>query len=128
MANRIVIYGVDDVLLHTRQAILLKAGVASIITSKIDVATNSLRGDEPALLVVCSSVTELRRGELLGAVDTLHKKNLRKLILSKHLLEEADETVLQTPLPPQTFVSVVRALAYTIAESTVASSLSPIGG
>jgi hypothetical protein len=63
MAIRIVIYGVDEILLHTRQAILSNAGVASIATSEIGEVIESLQTYDPVLLILCSSVEEKRLSE-----------------------------------------------------------------
>ena len=110
MTARIVIYGVDDVLLITRQAILSKAGLSPRATSEIGDVIDFLKTDDPVLLVVCSSVEHTLRNTLLSAVDKVGKHNLRKLILAKHMGDEpqANTKMLQTPTSPQTFISIVR--------------------
>jgi hypothetical protein len=110
MTARIVLYGVDGVLLNTRQTILSKAGLVSKATSDIADVIEFLQTEDPTLLVVCSSVERDLRQTLLAAVDKVATPNLRKLVLTKHLAEDRPENtkVLQTPASPQTFISTVQ--------------------
>jgi hypothetical protein len=110
MMARIVIYGVNDVLLHTRQAILRSTGLSCAATADIGDVVDLLDTEDPVLLIVCSSVGRELRHTVISAVDELGKPNLRKLILSKQIADDAEgnTAVLLTPASPQTFISTVR--------------------
>jgi hypothetical protein len=110
MTARIVIYGVDGVLLHTRQVILLSAGLTSLATSEIHEVVDFVQTNDHALLVVCSSVEKHLREALLAAVDKIGRRDLRKLVLAKQVVDDSqgNARVLQTPASPLTFISTVQ--------------------
>jgi hypothetical protein len=107
----IVIYGKDPILVETRQRILDRAGFTSKAMEEISEVVAALKRKDSALLILCSSLSEEERELALFAVDKLQKPGLKTLILSKKgemISHPNPAQVLQTPLAPETFVSLVR--------------------
>jgi hypothetical protein len=106
----IVIYGKDVVLLETRRLLLEGADFSCVTTAGIDEVVAALQPDGASLLILCSSLSDGEVKEVLSVVDTLAKPGLKKLILTKERKPDSHEglvEVLQTPVPPHTFLTRV---------------------
>jgi DNA-binding response OmpR family regulator len=111
----ILICGHDPLLLETRRLILKHAGFSPITALGLKPATEIISVQEVDLLILCSSLSEAESGILLNELKVLGRSKVKTLALTKSELRSKTlaAKVLTSPVPPDTFQSIVGSLLET---------------